>query len=133
LDQEKVLREPFNIDTHKNTFKNYLEVLVLKSGRIVYAVPSHQIALVRVFSHSLGHVEQIEYGYDPKSIWKHIPQQVDVMQWLVDKTGVVSLWDTTGYFPNKGVNRAQYLAIKRLKHHGLYKGELPKEYKEGGE
>lgn len=47
MDNEQiVLNGPFDIETHKKTFKNYLEVIILENGRIVYAVPSHQEKLI---------------------------------------------------------------------------------------
>ena len=39
--QQEVLRQPFNIETHKETFINYLEVIINEDGSIEYAVPSH--------------------------------------------------------------------------------------------
>lgn len=38
---EKVLHSPFNVKTHKETFINYLEVIINPNGIIEYAVPSH--------------------------------------------------------------------------------------------
>ena len=33
----------FDIEKHKETYTNYLEVLILENGTIVYAIPSHQM------------------------------------------------------------------------------------------
>lgn len=39
--QYEVLHSPFNVKTHKETFINYLEVIINPDGVIEYAVPSH--------------------------------------------------------------------------------------------
>ena len=39
--QSEVLRNPFNVKIHKETFINYLEVIINPDGVIEYAVPSH--------------------------------------------------------------------------------------------
>lgn len=33
----------FNIQKHKETYINYLEVLILENGKVVYAIPGHQM------------------------------------------------------------------------------------------
>lgn len=38
---EEVLHNPFNVKTHKETFIDYLEVIINPNGIIEYAVPSH--------------------------------------------------------------------------------------------
>lgn len=42
MTQDEVLHSPFNIETHKKTFVNYLEVVITSDGVIHYAIPSHQ-------------------------------------------------------------------------------------------
>ena len=42
MTQDEVLHSPFNIETHKKTFINYLEVVITSDGVIHYAIPSHQ-------------------------------------------------------------------------------------------
>jgi len=39
--QDEVLHSPFNIETHKKTFIDYLEVVITQDGVIHYAIPSH--------------------------------------------------------------------------------------------
>lgn len=39
----------FDIQKHKETYKNYLEVIIDEEGSIHYAVPSHQEFLIRNF------------------------------------------------------------------------------------
>lgn len=33
---------PFDAEKHKAKYINYLEILILENGKVVYAVPSHQ-------------------------------------------------------------------------------------------
>ena len=42
MTQDEVLHSPFDIETHKKTFINYLEVVITSDGVIHYAIPSHQ-------------------------------------------------------------------------------------------
>lgn len=57
-EQQRVLRSPFDIETHKATFVNYLEVCIDEGGTPHYAVPSHQEWLVRKLMRLRGFVEQ---------------------------------------------------------------------------
>lgn len=52
-----MLRSPFDIETHKATFVNYLEVCIDEGGTPHYAVPSHQEWLVRKLMRLRGFVE----------------------------------------------------------------------------
>ena len=38
-EQQRVLHSPFYVETHKKTFKNYLEVMIDEDGIVHYAVP----------------------------------------------------------------------------------------------
>ena len=40
--EEYSVHSPFDIKKHKETYINYLEVLILEDGTIEYAVPSHR-------------------------------------------------------------------------------------------
>src|SRR5690606_29819 len=48
MNEQQVLHSPFDMETHKNTFINYLEVVIDADGTIMYAVPSHQEKLIRL-------------------------------------------------------------------------------------
>ena len=47
--QQEVLLSPFDINTHKETFISYLEVVISPEGVVEYAVPSHSEKLVEIF------------------------------------------------------------------------------------
>ncbi|GAB6761703.1 hypothetical protein [Bacillus cereus] len=40
--QQETLRGPFDIETHKKCFVDYLEVVIDEEGTVMYATPSHQ-------------------------------------------------------------------------------------------
>ena len=44
-----VLHSPFDIKVHKQTFINYLEVVISPEGIVEYAVPSHVEKLLQIF------------------------------------------------------------------------------------
>ena len=48
MTEQQILHSPFNIETHKKTFINYLEVVILENGIIEYAIPSHQEKLISI-------------------------------------------------------------------------------------
>lgn len=56
--QYEVLHRPFDIETHKKTFINYCEVVILEDGTIEYAVPSHEQKLLEVVAKKHGMTKQ---------------------------------------------------------------------------
>lgn len=79
---QDVLRGPFDVETHKETFVDYFEAVARPDGRIEYAVPSHQMKLEAICR---------ENGVDPVEdcpdgmIWGYL-------EWLIGQTGCVLLW-----------------------------------------
>ena len=43
MSSEYSIYSPFEPDKHKDTYKNYLEVLLLEDGSVVYAIPSDKM------------------------------------------------------------------------------------------
>lgn len=115
MGNSKVLQEPFNLATHKETFVNYLEVIVLSTGDIVYAVPSHQEKLIEIAGNKLGLSRQGVYDACPEEYY------FDVIFWLCKVTGCVALWDT---HMDGVANREQEEVINQLIREGLYKGKI---------
>lgn len=115
-DSDEVLYAPFDIDTHKKTFKNYLEVVLLEDGTPEYAVPSHQEKAISIGMEKRGMSREEFYHSCPREYW------CDVMKWLHIETGVVFVW-------NDGIvgrpNAAQADTLKTLSEHGLYYGFIP--------
>lgn len=113
--QQEVLNKPFDIETHKATFTNYLEVCIGPSGTICYAVPSHQLFLTNVLMTKLSKTRQEINDMIPREYYG------DVHLWLCEQTGCIMVWNDRYEGP---INQKQYNVLKKLKLHGLYHGVL---------
>lgn len=113
MNQQKILQQAFNIETHKKTFNDYLEVIILEDGTITYAVPSHQEKLIVLACEKLNIERDELYDLCPKEYY------FDFMNWLCKITGCVSLWN------NHMAGRASTLqqkSIQQLIDERLYYG-----------
>jgi hypothetical protein len=79
------LDSPFDMEMHKRTFINYMEAVILPSGEVQYAVPSHQEKLIAIFLADNNHLTR-------EQLWEIIPIWVDVIAWLQKYTGCISVW-----------------------------------------
>lgn len=113
----RILHEPFDIETHKLCFINYLEVVILSDGTIEYAVPSHQEKLLDL-------ARQKRHWGSIDAVWDIIPQYADVLDWLQDDTGAINVW--TQFFKGTA-NENQANALRKLADARLYLGPLPDE------
>lgn len=110
----KVLHSPFNVEVHKATFVNYLEIVILEDGTIEYAVPSHQEKLISLACKKIGVDRDTLYGLCPREYW------CDVMTWLSIQTSAIAVWD----FKIEGTpNEKQLETLDMLRKEGLYKGK----------
>lgn len=115
MTQQEILHGPFDIETHKKTFIDYLEVIIKPDGIVEYAVPSHMYKLMSVFEDGRYSVEQIN------EMFVQDMMGLSPIEWLCKKTGCISVW-TNGY---EGVaNEQQTDALKKLKAEGLYHGNI---------
>ena len=107
---------PFDIEKHKQTFINYLEVVILSDGTIEYAVPSHQEKAIRLACKKLN----CDRDYFINVVSKdHVS---DWYEWLMDIAGVIMVWDRQVHYHN--VTQAQIDSLKNLKNAGLYLGPI---------
>ena len=107
---QRVLHAPFDINTHKKTFINYLEVIIKPDGTIEYAVPSHMMKLTEIYGKSTD--EMFEDYYKDSS-------GLDPIQWICKQTGCISVWED-GYTGH--ANAAQKRALWMLINNGVYGG-----------
>ena len=118
MGEEYSVYSAFDIEKHKKTFINYLEVLVLKDGTIRYAVPSHQILAEQLCMEKLN--------ISRSELWALTTDHMgDYMEWLLTTAEAIAVWNEgclTGY---NGANTKQITVLKRLKLNGLYKGIIP--------
>lgn len=91
-EQQKVLNSPFNIETHKKTFINYLEIVIDPEGTCHYAVPSHNGALEKVILKNRG----IEFNdwdfYEKASNLCPVDRRWEYYLWLCEETGYLMVW-----------------------------------------
>jgi hypothetical protein len=113
MDETEVLHAPFDFETHKKTFINYLEVVILEDGTIEYAVPSHQEKLIHVACKKLRVTRKELEDLCPKEFY------FDYNTWLCNVSGCVSVWND---FKMGEPNEIQTAALKKLKEEGLYHG-----------
>ena len=110
--QYEVLHKPFNVDVHKKTFINYLEVIIKPDGTIEYAVPSHMMKLTEIYGKSSTEMFDDYYMTD---------MMIDPVTWICRQTGCISVWND-GYTGT--ANAAQKRALLMLKNNGVYGGRI---------
>lgn len=108
----------FNAEEHKKTYINYLEVLILENGEIIYAVPSHQAKAEEICREKLGVTYQELLAMCPKEYY------CDYLTWLLNICGAISVWNEFYIAGESGINANQKKKLKQLKLKGLYKGAI---------
>ena len=111
-EQQKILNSKFDVRVHKNSFINYLEVIIRPDGTVEYAVPSHMMKLASIYGKSMDQIFE-EYSNDKCGL--------DPVEWLCDKTGCISVW-SEGYTGK--ANRVQKNALWFLHYNGVYEGMI---------
>lgn len=110
-----VMSEPFSISVHKNTFIDYLEIILDESGEAHYAVPSHQEWLIRYACNKLKVSREMLESICPSEMY------FNYIEWLTKITECVAVWDIE-YVGS--LNQHQKAMLELLKLNGLYKGEI---------
>lgn len=110
MNNYEVLKRPFNIETHKKTFINYLEVVISPDGVIEYGVPSHTAKLEQILRAK---------GIEPI---KECPREyyADYNSWLCKMTGYIMVWGLPNSYVVGKPNQKQQEALDLLKKEGLY-------------
>ena len=110
----------FDIEKHKATFIDYLEVLILEDGKVVYAVPSHQMKAEELACERLKIDRNKLINLCPKEYY------FDYLKWVLTQAGAVAVWNDFYSTGENGLNKRQKATLKKLKLRGLYKGILIK-------
>lgn len=102
----------FDLQKHKETYVNYFEVIMHPSGKIEYAIPSHQEKLV--------HIGMTKYNKSRHEFEMMCPPEyyADYLTWLCMVTGCVAFW-TDGHIGE--MNHIQEHVYKNLIQNGLTK------------
>ena len=117
MSSEYSIYSPFDPDKHKGTYKNYLEVLLLEDGSVVYAIPSHQEKAMALACERLGVTRELIYDMCPTQYY------ADFLNWLLSLTNSVSVWNNM--ISCWSINKKQAATLRMLKTKGLYKGPIP--------
>lgn len=107
----------FDIEKHKETFVNYLEVIIDENGTVMYAVPSHQ--------KKLEHLAADKFNCTVEDIQSMCPPNMyfDYMTWLLELTNAIAVWtDFEHHGPQ--VTAKQRAQLRQLKLAGIYKGAI---------
>lgn len=111
------LHSDFNIQLHKETFINYLEVLILADGTIVYAIPSHQLKGEEIAAKRLGlSISEFRDTCPSDAMFDYLP-------WIASQANCVFVWNSNIVYSQ--INKRQFSSLRILKLNGLYKGPLP--------
>lgn len=116
MENEKYdLYSEFDLEKHKRTYVNYLEVMIDRDGKVLYAVPSHQQKAIEMAC--------AETGWSRHHLWEACPDDMrfDVLEWLLSLTGAVAVWN---YNIAGTPNAAQRRTLRELAEAGVYKGPL---------
>ena len=117
MSSEYSIYSPFDPDKHKDLYKNYLEVLLLEDGSVVYAIPSHQEKAMALACERLGVTRELIYDMCPTQYY------ADFLNWLLSLTNSVSVWNNM--ISCWSINKKQAATLRMLKTKGLYKGPIP--------
>ena len=110
------LHSQFDIQLHKQTYVNYLEVVIFPDGHIEYAVPSHQEKLMKVCQDMLGVSRYQLQNMCPKEYY------FDFLVWLCNMSGCVSVWNEYIVQSDKTpLTKEQEATIELLKREQLLK------------
>lgn len=112
------LHSDFDIDQHKKTFIHYLEVVIDESGKIMYAVPSHQEKLISIACEKLNVTREELNAMCPREYY------CDFMTWLCKMSGACVVWEK--FIQADKLTEKQIKALQMLKDNGLYLGEIPR-------
>jgi hypothetical protein len=113
------LYSDFDIQKHKQTYINYLEVIIMSNGKVSYAVPSHQAKLEKIACHKLDTTKEELSKLCPREKW------LDYSEWLMEVTGCISVW--TNFYLGKA-NEYQLAKLEEMKEAGIYLGNLEPGY-----
>lgn len=73
-----------------NEYKHYCEAIMDDSGNIGYAIPSHNLALLRLYGDYSP--SEIMDPFINKEIYDKIPMNAGIVQWVCEDLNVVAIW-----------------------------------------
>lgn len=76
----------FDLDKHVKAYPYYTEVIILPSGRVEYAVPSHQEKLIQLLMEKWNCSRNDVANKCPRNMW------CDYLEWLLRESKCVAVW-----------------------------------------
>ena len=125
MEEQYSLYSQFDIEKHKATFVNYLEVIISADGTVAYAVPSHQEFLIKAACQKYGWTRAELNEACPREYW------FDFLNWLCIVTGSMAIWEEHYICAEPTVK--QIGMLRKMKMAGIYKGAIPKISERDGE
>lgn len=110
----EILNSNFNLELHKKTFINYLEIVISPQGTIYYAIPSHNGKLENILAKKLKINKNKIADICPKEYY------YNYNEWLCIKTGYIMVWGKPNSFIVGTPNLKQIEMLEILKKEGLY-------------
>lgn len=107
------LYSDFDMEKHKQTYVNYFEAVILPTGKVVYAIPSHQEKLISIGMDKFRCSRDDFINMCPREMY------FDYLKWLCSATDCVAVW-SDGILGSP--NRFQKHKLEELKREGIYKG-----------
>lgn len=119
-ERQKVLHNPFDLETHKKTFINYLEIIIDKEGVCHYAIPSHN-AILEQFVCKKHNIEYDMWDFTEKAS-KLCPKEKysDYHNWLCEETECIMVWGIPFSHIVGNPNEKQLAMLDTLRKEGLY-------------
>ena len=109
----------FDLEKHKQTYVQYLEVVILEDGTVEYAVPSHQEKLIALACQKKGVSRQELNDLCPREYY------YDFLTWLCMQANAVAVWNNDCCY-GLSINRKQIGTLRKLKMAGVYGVTIPK-------
>jgi glycogen debranching enzyme len=98
------------VNTHKEEFTCYCEILIDKLGFIYLARPNHQNAIIAIAAKQNNQTFE-EYH-------KEIPKECSPLHWTVSKDNIIAIWYDIAITPLK-LNRFQERTLRILHRNGI--------------
>ena len=113
--EQQILHSPFDLETHKKTFINYFEAVILPSGAVEYAIPSHQEYLRKYVQQKFHLTDDIFECAD-----------LDVYQIWCRNSGLIMCWSKRFDVLGENPTNEQILTLATLIKEGLTSNENEK-------
>lgn len=117
MDDKYSVYSEFDMKKHKETYVNYLEVIIDENGKVMYAIPGHIMKLEELTKDKLN-LSSV------KEVRDLCPSEMhgDYIKWLLSQCKCISVWTRMCIYDS--INKKQYFTLRSLKINGLYHGPL---------